>query len=191
MSTNYYLRHLPSEEQINKLKTLIDESCNGNNFDEILEMSNSLYREPDEFNSNLEDFGILHIGKRSNGWQFLWCPNIIKINESYIDNEGNYVQKYSYKYRYPLTRQGLMDFVYRDDIVVVDEYNEIWDKNAFFEMTFNWCIDGMTYIDYDSREWPMVDYQEKFKKLGYEFSNQYQNDFKNDGLRWSIYDDFI
>lgn len=195
MSTNYYLRHKPTDEQIRDLKTLIDMSRDGSSFTTILEMVNTMYREPDEYDIRL-DFGVLHLGKRSAGWKFQWCPNIIKKNCSFTDRNGNYVTRYEYAYRYPLTKQGVRDFIMDDAHVVVNEYNEIIDKEKFLEMAFNWCPDGMDSTKFtcstssSSVRFDMSDNQEKFKQLGYEFNDIYQTDFENDGLRWMVFDNF-
>ena len=190
MSTNYYLRHKPSFNQINELTDLIRSTKNGEHFQEVIDMVNKIYGEPDEYDQTKE-WGKLHIGKRSGGWKFQWCPNVIKRNMSYVDN-GLYISKYEYELRYPLTKQGLTDFIMRDDIVVVDEYNEVQDKKEFLEMAFSWCPDG-----YDSRSYnkepELYDFskdQEKYKSLGFEFQSVYDTDFINDGLRWTIHENF-
>lgn len=193
MSTNYYLRHKPSFTQINELTDLIHSTKDGEHFQEVIDMVNKIYGEPDEYNQSTE-WGKLHIGKRSGGWKFLWCPNIIKKNVSYMDND-ELTSKYEYEYRYPLTKQGLTDFIMQDNIVIVDEYDEIQDKKKFLEMAFNWNVDGwdsLKYSDEHSDPYRYNSYkdQEKYRKLGYTFSTRYQTDFFNDNLRWSIFDDF-
>lgn len=193
MSTNYYLRHKPTFGQINELTDLIRSTKNGEHFKEVIDMVNKIYGEPDEYD-HPEEWGKLHIGKRSNGWKFQWCPNIIKHNMSYME-DGEYVPKYEYKYRYPLTKQGLTDFIMQDDVVVIDEYYEVQDKAEFLEMAFNWDVDGWDSLTYNaehpySYRYDFYKEQEKYKKLGYTFSTGYQTDFFNDGLRWSIWDEF-
>ncbi len=190
MSTNYYLRHKPTFGQINELTDLIRSTKNGEHFKEVIDMVNKIYGEPDEYDQTNE-WGKLHIGKRSNGWKFQWCPNIIKHNMSYMEN-GEYIPKYEYEYRYPLTKQGLTDFIMQDDIVVIDEYYEVQDKAEFLEMAFSWYPDGYDSCSYNN-ETKLYDFskdQEKYKELGYTFSTGYQTDFFNDGLRWTIHENF-
>lgn len=190
MSTNYYLRHLPKEQQIEELKAMIDSSKDGKNFKDILYKAEEMYSTPDEY-GDPESWGVLHIGKRSTGWKFQWCPNIIKKNCSYIDETGTYRTKYEYKYRYPLSKQGLTDFIMRPDILVINEYNEILDKEEFLEMAFNWYLDGMNSISYNSGyAWNFQKEQEPFKELGFRFQSNSQSDFESDGLRWCIFKDF-
>ena len=140
MSTNYYLRHKPSFTQINELTDLIRSTKDGEHFQEVIDMVNKIYGEPDEYDQS-KDWGKLHIGKCSSGWKFQWCPNIIKKDVSYMEDD-EYITKYEYEYRYPLTKQGLTEFIMRDDIVVVDEYDEVQDKQEFLDMAFNWDVDG-------------------------------------------------
>lgn len=190
MSTNYYLRHLPKDQQIEELKAMIDSSKDGKNFKDILYKVEEMYSTPDEY-CDSEPWGVLHIGKRSDGWKFQWCPNIIKKNCSYIDETGTYQAKYEYKYRYPLTKRGLTDFIMRPDILVINEHDEILDKKEFLEMAFNWCLDGMDSISYNSGyTWNYQKEQEPFKELGFRFKSNSQSDFESDGLRWSIFKDF-
>ena len=192
MSTNYYLRHKPTFGQINELTDLIRSTKNGEHFKEVIDMVNKIYGEPDEYDQTNE-WGKLHIGKRSRGWKFQWCPNIIKHNMSYME-DGEYIPKYEYEYRYPLTKQGLTDFIMQDDIVVIDEYNEVQDKVEFLEMAFSWYPDGYDSRSYDSEtNFKLYDFskeQEKYKSLGFEFQSAYDTDFINDGLRWTIHENF-
>ena len=83
----------------------------------------------------------------------------------------------------------------RDDIVVIDEYDEIQDKKEFLEMAFNWEPDGWDSLEYND-EYPYKYHnsfhkeQEMYKELGYMFYTRYQTDFFNDGLRWTIFNNF-
>lgn len=109
--------------------------------------------------------------------------------------DGEYVSKYKYEYRYPLTKQGLTYFIMQDDIVVIDEYDEIQDKKEFLEMAFNWEPDGWDSLEYndeypDKHHYSFSKEQEMYKELGYMFYTRYQTDFFNDGLRWTIFDNF-
>lgn len=191
MSTNYYLQHRPTDTQIDDLIKLVNSTKNGVNFKEVINLVHEMYDEPDEWVDAPDIFGRLHIGKRSRGWKFQWCPNIIRHNVSYMDN-GLYVSKYEYELRYPLTKQGLTDFIMRDDIVVINEYNEVQDKKEFLEMAFSWYPDGYDSRSYDreSRLYNFSKDQEKYKSLGFEFQSAYDTDFINDGLRWTILGNF-
>ena len=109
--------------------------------------------------------------------------------------DDEYVSKYEYEYRYPLTKQGLTDFIMQDDIVVIDEYDEIQDKTEFLETAFNWEPNGWDSLEYndehpDKHHYSFSKEQEIYKELGYMFYTMYQTDFFNDGLRWTIFNNF-
>ena len=193
MSTNYYLQHRPTDTQIDDLITLVKSSKDGNHFRDIINLVHEMYDEPDEWTDTPDLFGRLHIGKSNHGWKFQWCPNIIKHNVSYIDNNGLYVSKYEYELRYPLSKQGLTDFIMRDDIVVINEYNEVQDKEEFLQMAFSWCPDGYDSRSYDGekKSYDFSKEQEKYKSLGFEFQSIYDTDFINDGLCWTIHENFV
>lgn len=201
MSTNYYIRKKPSKEQIAELKKLIDLSAKGEEFNTILSKAHKLYDLPDKWDAS-DNWGVLHIGHRSAKWKFTWCPNLITINSSYMNENNEYVTKFEHKTRYPLTKQGIHDFIMNDNYVVVNEYNEILDKKEFLEMAFNWEPDGYDSVSYikasaensmisSSLAWSFSREQEPFKELGYTFELQNQTDFESDGLRFTIFEDFI
>ena len=79
----------------------------------------------------------IHLGKRSAGWKFLFNPN--------------------YEKYYPLTKEGLMNFLKQDNIIIYNEYFKdndgkyeysddpdsaseeyLWTPEQFMEMAINW-----------------------------------------------------
>lgn len=186
MSTNYYLRHKPTQEQIDELKKCIDSTVNGQNFFEVLELAKQMYATCDEYE---QDNGEMHIGKRSDGWKFLWCPNVHYT--PCIDKEtGNWVTDRKIEKKYELTKKGITDYIMQDEFVVVDEYGDIQDKTEFLDMAFNWCTDGYDSLSYskDYDGWDMSHQQKIFKEMGIKFDDKTQSDFYSDGLRFSIND---
>ena len=193
MGTNYYLHKKPTEEELISLKDIIDETADGTHFTEVLSAAHLLFDQPESNDiDSIEGWGKLHIGKRSAGWKFDWCPNIIRMNLSYINENHDFVDKYEYRLRYPLTKQGITDYIMRDDIVVIDEYGAVQDKNEFLEMAFSWYPDGMDSLSEGAStcDWDFSREQAPFKELGFTFKNPGQSDFISDGLRFSIFDDF-
>lgn len=193
MSTNYYLRRKPTVEKVEELKKMIDTTLTGVGYKDVLDTVQEMYGANDSYN---HDNGVIHIGKRSGGWQFLWCTNVYKKNIGYMDFDTHtWVDKYKIVKTYELTKQGLTDFIMRDEFVVVDEYDEIQDKGEFLYMAFHWDPEGWDSISY-RKEYPLgyvwdeSKNQEIFKELGYEFENESQSDFHSDGLRFSISDEF-
>lgn len=187
MGTNYYARIIPSKERKEHLKQLIDE----NKFNEIQEEVNLMYGSDTQYSNGAE----IHLGKRSGGWKFLFNPNF---------------EKY-----YPLTKEGLMNFLKRDDVIIYSEdfvYNNgkyeytddpddcnkdgeyLWTPEQFMDMALNWNKDyGLTGKEYEESE--------HAKKYGYGSYKRYGDDreqywidkgyepeyfnFFNDGMRWS------
>ena len=196
MGTNYYLRHKPSREDLMELITMIDHSKSGHYFNQIIRKVHELYDEYNEFkDGDGVDWGVLHLGKRSGGWKFQWCPNLIRRVE--IDNTkkgGERIKTY-YEFRYPLTRDGIKEFIMKKDVEIFDEYGQKCDKTEFLEMAFSWYPKGLDSVSYAKKDpraykFDQREEQEKYKKLGFGFTEDYQSDFESDGLRWSILDDF-
>ena len=194
MGTNFYARIIPKEEDKQKL---ID-AINNNLYDKIIEMTSELYDERNEYSGK---GAVIHLGKRSGGWKFLWNPNVVKYPDGYLDKEGNYILEYKYDYVYSLTKEGITSFVMRDDVVIMDEYDEVQDKQEFLDMAFSWGQpDGLTAKEYqenpkyDAGEFRNYHYSEKHQRwmhserdemwfdLGY-IVEYY--DFESDGLRFS------
>lgn len=132
MGTNYYARIIPKEEEKNQL---INKIIN-NQFDEIVDLASELYGNRNEYTRK---GNVIHLGKRSCGWKFLWNSNVIKYHDGYLDPETkNYIDVIKYDYVYPLTKQGITDFVMREDVIIYDEYNERQDPKEFLDMAFSW-----------------------------------------------------
>ena len=83
MGTNYYARILPTLEEKENLKKLID----SDDFYAIEKEVQRLYGESTEYDKGAE----VHLGKRSGGWKFLFNPN--------------------YERYYKLTKEGLKEFL--------------------------------------------------------------------------------
>lgn len=180
MSTNFYARIIPTADE---KQELID-AINSDDFKLVEELTQKIYGSRTEYNG---DGRNIHLGKRSCGWKFLWNPNVVRVwNSEECDYQWDYV--------YPLTKQGIIDFVMRDDVIISDEYNEVLDPEEFLDMAFNWCIDGLDGKEYHTN--PKYDaphyyrnYEDdqKWKDLGYEVEYY---DFYSDGLRFSTSVDF-
>ena len=149
MGTNFYARIIPSKERKEKLKKLIDE----NYFDDIQSEVADMYGSSDEWDEN---HGEIHLGKRSAGWKFLFNPN--------------------YERYYPLTKEGLMNFLKRDDVIIYTEYFSfrkdnthskyeytdnpdssksavyLWTAEQFMKMATEWCKDGWDGKAYEEYE---------------------------------------
>lgn len=186
MGTNYYARIIPKEEDKNDLINAII----NDDFNKILELSQELYGSKDEY-SGLG--GEIHLGKNSAGWSFLWNPNVRYYCDGYLDENKQFVPVWKYEFTYPLNKQGITDFINREDIYIIDEYGEIQNKSEFLEWAFN--KQGLSHKEYQENpkydsgsywgEDPKV--TEKWINLG--FFPEY-GEFFADGLRFSTCQEF-
>ena len=177
MGTNFYARIIPKESD----KQALIEAINNDQPDLVEELTQKLYGTRNEY---IGQGSRIHLGKRSGGWKFLWNPNVVKVWDSDAC-------EYAHNYVYPLTKEGIMKFVMRDDVVITDEYGEVWDNWEFFNEALNWCKDGLDGKEYqtnpkyaDSRGtyYPSPERDNFWRELGYE--PEYY-DFYSDGLRFS------
>lgn len=188
MGTNYYLRKKPLLEQREELKKLIDSSSDGSNFREILEMANEMYGECDRYE---RDKGIVHLGKSSAGWKFLWNPNIVEKNFGHYDMEKKeFIDDFRTVKKYDLSREGIINFVMDDSYVLYNEYGEVQDKEQFLDWALN--KDGLDSITYHEKypDEPISFHDEErqnfWKRVtGCLFFTPWQSDFEIDGLRFS------
>ena len=192
MGTNYYARIIPTKERKKKLI----ESIEKDNFDSAMELARELYGDSD----SSEVRGVIHLGKRSGGWKFLWNPNVREVYDGYRNHHtGEWVDKVTYRYLYPLTKEGITAFVNRPDVEIVSEYysdnepcNDPEDDKPtaeqFLDMAFNWGAkdgyDAKTYYEeHPGNVYCSKEMEDKWRRIGYE--TNYGHDFYSDGLRFS------
>lgn len=182
MGTNYYARIIPREEDKQELIKAIQDD----NFDDVTKLATELYGTRNEYSYKGNE---IHLGKSSCGWKFLWNSNIHKFPNGYLDDDKNYILEYDYDYIYPLTKEGITNFIMREDVYVIDEYGEIQDKTEFLNYSFNKeGIDNKEYYtnpEYsrgDSYYRDSKEVLDKFKDLGF---NPKYGEFYSDGLRFS------
>lgn len=186
MGTNFYARIIPKEEDKQKL---ID-AINNNQYDVIENLTSELYGRRDDYSGVGNE---IHLGKRSGGWKFLWNPNVIKIWDSEACD-------YAYNYVYPLTKEGITNFVMREDVIITDEYGEQQNPKEFLEMAFSWGEpDGYTGKTYEESHKEESCYKNYYWSKKYQRSMHSENDemwfdlgyiveyydFESDGLRFA------
>lgn len=201
MGTNYYCRKIPSRKRKLELCDLIRNSEDWRN---IREEIHKTFDSFDILESKEFTEGQIHLGKRSGGWKFLWNPNIYIINNYHF--EETLIEPGHTKYRsikdpdtyysiYPLTKDGIWNFINQSDIEVYDEYDEKQDKREFFNMALDWGkengLDGKTYHTQDNRKYlnPEDKYIRALSKCGYTIEFPY-TDFYSDGLRFATFNEF-
>lgn len=173
MGTNFYARVLPTKEQEQEL---IDAILN-KEFDKIKELTQELYGSYGRY----DDTGtVYHLGKRSSGWSFLWNHNV----HFYYDKNYNWCPKYIYS----LNKQGITDFVNRDDVIIFNEYKDVLDKKEFLDMAFTWIgINNKEYYTnpkYDSGYY-YSENQSTLNQLAAIGVKTEYGEFYSDGLRFS------
>ena len=202
MGTNYYAHIIPVEEKKEELHAAIK----NDDFYLIRDLVDEMYSRA-EYNwaSKKISGGEVHLGKRSGGWKFLWNPNVYMIRGGHFEGSGNdkhYVpDPTTLFYLYPLTKQGLHDFIFRKDVLIYNEYGELQDKEEFWNMTLSWGQedgwDDNTYQIWEKnrdpsyKEWVSTgELINLFEKEGYKFTSNARSDFYSDGLRFSTNTDF-
>ena len=205
MGTNYFAHIIPSKQRKMKLHHAIDL----NDFELIKTLVDEMYGEIKKHWETKEIIGgIVHLGKRASGWKFLWDPNVFVVRHGHLEDKNGqrrWVEEPSTgKYLYPLTEQGLHDFIFREDVLVYDEYHELQDKEEFWQMALSWGYDkdnegwdAASYKAYERsqnknyREYPITGELTDFlKSEGYRFTSWTNSDFYSDGLRFAGFIDF-
>lgn len=175
MGTNYYLKKIPSKAR----KEELIEAIKKDDVSTIRTLTDNMYN------------NLIHLGKSSYGWQFDFNPNFkIHFNSKTGDRE--------IIYKFPLTKEGIDNFIRQDGYIIVDEYNEVsmtptitpdefWDmvdekKNGIIEMdnatNYYWETDRKNaYVNFLKKDYPNGDYS-------------YNTSFVNDGLRFSYFTEF-
>lgn len=211
MGTNFEAKIIPSKKRKKELHDAIDK----NDFSLITKLTSEMYGSAQmNWDTNEIEGGIIHLGKRSGGWKFLWNPNIYQVRNGHselIDNpDGSRSSRWipepdTAKYLYPLTKKGIKEFIDRKDVEVYDEYGEKQDKEEFWEMAINWTTwedpkTGEIKEAWDADSYDAAypnerhfscrnEYTDFLEDLGYKLS-KYKSDFYSDGLRFATTTEF-
>ena len=133
MSTNYYAKIIPSKERKKELHDAIE----ANDFPLINKLTDEMYNPIRvEYGEDYIIGGVVHLGKRTSGWKFLWNPNVFVIRNGHLE-DSNGTRRYvpdpdTPLYTYPLTKNGLKSFIDREDVLIYDEYDKLQDKEEFW-----------------------------------------------------------
>lgn len=209
MGTNYYARILPSKKRKDEIKKAIDD----NDFNKVNQLIDKTYGIPiyDFIEGNFSA-GVVHLGKRSAGWKFLWNPNWYKMakghtEEKVNDNGSKTIHWVSDGYDvfkfYDLTKESIKAFIDREDVEIYNEYDEKQDKKEFYEMAMNWGYDkddegwdGDAYEEWEHNQNPRytpmdykTDYSRFIEECGFK-TNKCNSDFYSDGMRFSTCTEF-
>jgi hypothetical protein len=141
MGTNFY--RIPKEEELEeKKKKLIDgvKNLDIKSLKNIVLNFNYNKYDSYEYSSVWDDFlegNLIHLGKRSSGWRFLWNFN---------------------KEKYYQTKEELFKFIKEGR--VIDEYGEELESDQFIDMALEWCKDGLVV---DSEYFKMYEISSQFR----------------------------
>lgn len=197
MGTNYYARILPTKERKKEFHNAIE----ANDYPLVKKLSDELYSRIElDYDTHEIVGGEVHLGKLSHGWKFLWNPNVFVIRQGHLEDGPTgrrYVQDPSIpKYLYPLTKQGLHDFIFRDDIMVLDEYGEEQNKEEFWKDALEWGQpDGWDAAGYEKEYkehiYPVTgELVDLLRQEGYKFTSRSNSDFYSDDLRFAAFTEF-
>ena len=203
MGTNYYARIKADKEKRDELVELITREDTAY-YDRIVELANELYGDAFFVNSEQSLIGsVIHIGKKSYGWKFLWEHHLYIVKNGHIEERD--IGKGRIKIEYvddpdtlyslygKLSKKNIREFIMREDIDIYDEYGELQNKEEFIEWAFN--TDGLDSITSQERKRETVyqneEWLEPIKMAGYEKKvKKNATDFYCDGLRFALFRDF-
>lgn len=178
MGTNFYLKHIVTEEDIQKLHKLVDERRFTSEWD----------HEDDPYDSVQNVINLItdeiHICKRSGGWHI--C---------FDHNWGKYWQP---------SRKSLEEWTRKPGFKIIDEYGTEFTAEQFWKEMDDWEADigtgwGTDLLDSEKyqkvreakgerREYLCTEDIEKVERL-FGIKTRY-NDFTVDNLRFAVYSDF-
>lgn len=197
MSRNYYARVIPSKEDKECLKSLIDKD----EYKFIEDAVSEVYGEPNYDGERLT-YGYVHLGCRCGGWKFLWNPNLFEQRDGYRDESGKFVFTPSSQVTVyeKLDKEHIKAFIDREDIYIIDEYGVKQDKEEFWNMALTWCQPNGYDNDKFCEEEPssagilnseMINFIKSLIKQGYNYKlGKYNADFYSDGLRFCTSNNF-
>lgn len=190
MGTNYYAQIIPSANQINTLKDYIDK----NEVENIKNTIDVLYNKIDEYSD--EPHNIVHLGKNCGGWVFLWNPNIV-FSVEYNKSNDVYKPKIKFCTFGKLDHKHIYDFIFRDDVKIYNEYDDVVNKYAFWKMTteqmekdklYPHLLDGEAYRKNKNNDWYRRSTPTNYEKNLMTFFGPFDinnGDFYSDGMRFS------
>lgn len=178
MGTNYYAKVIPtlSLEQKDKYKKAIDEV----DFKTLKFLQLDLDYPPN-YPAEFREFGdsLIHLGKNTSKG-FKWNP------QCYVRWNKDVVKLYKH-----FTKEAIKDLIFRKDILILDEYDDVIDKNEFYGKFIKGEIKETNpfSLNYTKRTYnsSLIDYLRSLKDIKMNNSN---TEFYSDGLIWSTCTEF-
>lgn len=160
MGTNFYARHIVTESEYEEMqKALTDRQL-----DKLEKLIRDAKRQ-------------YHIGKRSGGWQFLFCPHV-KLRRGF-GNSGEVVSPWEN------TLVSLKEYLSRPDVEIYDEYGRKFTPDEFW----NEEVGKSLYNDPEK----YINGEQYYKKYPNQRSGIFMEDTEfttEEGLRFSTDEDF-
>ena len=149
MGTNIYARLHPDNKERSKLALKIKDAIMTNEPDMYYQIENIL-------KEHKEKYPVIHLGKQSCGWKFLWAPN----PKYYSDN-----------------KRSINLFLHREDVLLYNEYGDILTPQEVWDDYAN--SDGLTdeewVKEHPEDEWMFENHYDTITTEGLRFANT--NDF--------------
>lgn len=149
MGTNIYARLHPDNKERSKLALKIKDAIMTNEPDMYYQIENIL-------KEHKEKYPVIHLGKQSCGWKFLWAPN----PKYYSDN-----------------KRSIDLFLHREDVLLYNEYGDILTPQEVWDDYAN--CDGLTdeewVKEHPEDEWMFENHYDTITTEGLRFANT--NDF--------------
>ncbi len=198
MGTNYYAHIIPTRERKQELHDAIE----ANDFRQVKTLVGEMYGSIEKsYNESNELIGgTVHLGKCSCGWKFKWNPNVYVQRNGHREGSKFVPDPDTGIYLYPLTKKGIKAFIDREDVLIYDEYDELQDKEEFWQMALNWGYEkgneGYDAASYHEEnpgipEWECrSDLINILEREGYQFVTWARSEFYSDGLRFSTITEF-
>lgn len=159
MSTNFYAQHIPTEQEYKEM----EEALTNRQLDKLKELIDKAQHK-------------YHIGKRSGGWQFQFCPHI-KTREGWW-NTGQVISPWED------TLESIKEYLSRDDVQIINEYGEEFTVDQFFNNEIGYCL----YHDKD-KAINGADYDHNLEKY-HRIPIQNTEYTTSEGLRFATDDDW-
>lgn len=156
MGTNFFI-HIP----IKNRKQLKEDVCQAIDNEQIDNAIDKL--------QNIQDETIIHLGKRSGGWKFLFNAH----NEKY----------------YKCNKKSINDFITTNNATIQDEYkrpytlDEFWDDVKDFD-------EGIDLEEYYKENPTLRYYPRQYHGPLLKYCPNQYDEFYNDGLRFTTCDEF-
>ena len=149
MGTNIYARLHPDNQERKKLALKIKDAIMTNEPDMYYQVESIL----EEYKKK---YPVIHLGKRSGGWEFLWAPN----------------PEY-----YQANKRSIDLFLHREDVLLYNEYGEVLTPQEVWDDYAN--CDGLTDDDYIKEhpedKWMYKSHHDRITTEGLRFTST--NDF--------------